>query len=147
MFKTTIIEDTHLTLAAIPFKVEANNSLNFCDCKQFEKICQVFVSFQSIILNFFWSYHLSRTSVYIFHCQCNIKKITIFLFKVIYRQCWKTAAVHQGMIMLDEWDKGENYNLASLEPVRRELVQPLLPWHNSTFGRNPGEVASEMVRW
>ena len=28
-FKTTIIEDTHLTLASIPFKVEANNSLIF----------------------------------------------------------------------------------------------------------------------
>ena len=26
---TTIIEDTHLTLAVIPFKVEANNSLIF----------------------------------------------------------------------------------------------------------------------
>ena len=26
-FRTTIIEDTHLTLATIPFKVEANNSL------------------------------------------------------------------------------------------------------------------------
>ena len=25
-FRTTIIEDTHLTLAAIPFKVEANSS-------------------------------------------------------------------------------------------------------------------------
>ena len=28
-FKTTITEDTHLTLAGIPFKVEANNSLIF----------------------------------------------------------------------------------------------------------------------
>ena len=29
-FKTTIIEDTHLTLAVILFEVEANNSLIFC---------------------------------------------------------------------------------------------------------------------
>ena len=28
-FRTAIIEDTHLTLAGIPFKVEANNSLIF----------------------------------------------------------------------------------------------------------------------
>ena len=27
VFKTTIIEDTHLTLAGIPFNVETNNSL------------------------------------------------------------------------------------------------------------------------
>ena len=38
-FRTTIIGDTHLTLAAIPFKVEANNSLIFLR----EKICRVFI--------------------------------------------------------------------------------------------------------
>ena len=36
-FKTTIIEDTHLTLTAIPFKVEANNSLNFLPLQTYEK--------------------------------------------------------------------------------------------------------------
>ena len=36
-FKMTIIEDTHLTLAAIPFKVEANNSLIFLPLQTYEK--------------------------------------------------------------------------------------------------------------
>ena len=36
-FKTTIIEDTHLTLAAIPFNVEANNSLIFLPLQTYEK--------------------------------------------------------------------------------------------------------------
>ena len=36
-FRTTIIEDTHLTLAAISFKVEANNSLFFCHYKHTRK--------------------------------------------------------------------------------------------------------------
>ena len=36
-FRMTIIEDTHLTLAVIPFKVEANNSLNFLLLQTYEK--------------------------------------------------------------------------------------------------------------
>ena len=36
-FKTTIIEDTHLTLAVVPFKVEANNSLIFLPLQTYEK--------------------------------------------------------------------------------------------------------------
>ena len=40
-FKTIIIEDTHLTLGAIPFKVEANNSNFFVITNVREKICQV----------------------------------------------------------------------------------------------------------
>ena len=36
-FRTTIIEDTHLTLAVIPFKVEANNSLIFLLLQTYEK--------------------------------------------------------------------------------------------------------------
>ena len=36
-FKTTIIEDTHLTLIDIPFKVEANNSLIFLPLQTYEK--------------------------------------------------------------------------------------------------------------
>ena len=35
--RTTIIEDTHLALAVIPFKVEANNSLFFCHYKHTRK--------------------------------------------------------------------------------------------------------------
>ena len=36
-FRTTIIEDTHLTLAVLPSKVEANNSLIFMLLKTYEK--------------------------------------------------------------------------------------------------------------
>ena len=36
-FRMTIIEDTHLTLAVIPFKVEANNSLMFLPLQTYEK--------------------------------------------------------------------------------------------------------------
>ena len=35
--RTAIIEDTHLTLAVIPFKVEANNSLIFVPLQTYEK--------------------------------------------------------------------------------------------------------------
>ena len=49
-FRTTIIEDTHLTLAAIPFKVKANNSLILLSLQTYErKIGQVSVPLQSII--------------------------------------------------------------------------------------------------
>ena len=46
-FRTTITEDTHLTLAVIPFKVEANNSLIFLLLQTYEE--KFFVSLQSII--------------------------------------------------------------------------------------------------
>ena len=36
-FRTTIIEDTHLTLAVIPFKVETNNCLIFLSLQTYEK--------------------------------------------------------------------------------------------------------------
>ena len=36
-FKTTVIEDTHVTLMGIPFKVEANNSLIFLPLQTYEK--------------------------------------------------------------------------------------------------------------
>ena len=36
-FRATIIEDTHLTLAAIPFNVEANNCLIFLLLQTYEK--------------------------------------------------------------------------------------------------------------
>ena len=49
-FRMNIIEDTHLTLAVIPFKVEANNSFNFFAITNTrEKICRVSVPVQSII--------------------------------------------------------------------------------------------------
>ena len=49
-FRTAIIEDTHLTLAVIPFKAEAKNSLFFAITNIQEKICRVSVPLQSIIL-------------------------------------------------------------------------------------------------
>ena len=36
-FRTTVVEDPHLTLAVIPFKVEANNSLNLLLLETYEK--------------------------------------------------------------------------------------------------------------
>ena len=36
-FRATIIDDTHLTLTGIPFKVEANNSLIFLSLQIYEK--------------------------------------------------------------------------------------------------------------
>ena len=48
-FRTTIIEDTHLTLAVIPFKVEANNFFNFFAVTSIqEKNCRVSVPVQSL---------------------------------------------------------------------------------------------------
>ena len=47
-FRMTIIEDTHLTLAAIPFKVEANNSFIYLPLQTYEKKI-VSVPLQSII--------------------------------------------------------------------------------------------------
>ena len=47
--KTTVLEDTHLTLAVIPFKAGTNNSLFFSLLHTREKISQVSVPVQSII--------------------------------------------------------------------------------------------------
>ena len=41
-FRTTIIEDTHLTLEVIPFKVKANNSLILLSFQTYEKILAEF---------------------------------------------------------------------------------------------------------
>ena len=43
-----------------------------------------------------------------------LKNYTIFLFKILCWRYWKTAAVHQRLIMLAEWD--EDNKLAPLEP-------------------------------
>ena len=49
-FRTTVVEDTHLTRAVIPFKVGANNSLiKIAITNIREKICRVSVPVQSII--------------------------------------------------------------------------------------------------
>ena len=48
-YRTTIIEDTHLTLAVIPFKVEANNFLIFHHYKHTRENLPSSVPLQSII--------------------------------------------------------------------------------------------------
>ena len=48
-FRTTIIEDIHLTIAAILFKVELNNSLFFCYYKHTRKKLSSFRCLQSMI--------------------------------------------------------------------------------------------------
>ena len=58
-FRTTIIKDTHLTLAVISFKVKANNSLIFfAIINRREKFCGVSVPLQSLIpcLNYYAGY-------------------------------------------------------------------------------------------
>ena len=60
-FRTTIIEDTHLLLAAILFTVEANYSIVFFAITNIrEKNCRVSIPVKSIIpwatLCFTWSY-------------------------------------------------------------------------------------------
>ena len=44
-FRTTVVEDTQLTLAAIPFKAEANNSLIVLPLQTYEKKFAKFRSF------------------------------------------------------------------------------------------------------
>ena len=49
-FTTTTIEDTHLTLTVVLFKLEANNSLTILLLQTYEKkICRVFVPAKSVI--------------------------------------------------------------------------------------------------
>ena len=49
-FRTTITEDTHLTLAVILFKIEANNSLIFLLLQTYEKqCCQVSIPFHCLL--------------------------------------------------------------------------------------------------
>ena len=48
-FKTTNIEDTHLTLGVNPFKVEANNSLIFCHYKHMRKNLPSFRSYNFFV--------------------------------------------------------------------------------------------------
>ena len=49
MFRTTGVEDTRLTLAAIPFQVGVNNSLNFLLLQTFKnKIGRVSVPVETI---------------------------------------------------------------------------------------------------
>ena len=54
-FRTTVIEDTHLTLAVVPFEVGVNNYLIFFVIINIrEKICRVSVPLQFIITSRFF---------------------------------------------------------------------------------------------
>ena len=71
-FKTTIIKDTNLTLAVIPFKVEANNSLIFCHYKHMRKKFEfpflfIFITPWCLYVTA-WSYPLILASLNI--CLC-----------------------------------------------------------------------------
>ena len=63
--RATIIEDTHLTLEGIPFKVEANSSLIFLPLQTYEKkICRVSVPvhiYNSLIR---WSVYIKLMSIF-----------------------------------------------------------------------------------
>ena len=83
-----------------------------------------------------------------FTVNTKLKLLIIFLFKILCRQCWKTAAVHQRMIMLDEWD--EDIELAPLEPVVEWAVSTSTSFTYSTLASPLGGVVSGMVhsgRW
>ena len=69
------------------------------------------------------------------------------MFKVSYWQCWKTTAIHLRMILLVEWSKEENKDLAPLEPVVEKAGSTSTCFAYSTFGSRFGGAASEMVHW
>ena len=56
VFTTTVVEDTHLTLAGIPFKVEATNSLIFLLLQTYEKKFAEFFESCSVNKSFLSSY-------------------------------------------------------------------------------------------
>ena len=62
-----------------------------------------------------------------FNANAILEILTIFLIKIL---CWKTAAAHQRIIMLDEWDE-DNEQLAMLEPVGERAgstsFSPIIP--------------------
>ena len=88
--------------------------------------------------------HLSCSSVRVFHCQCNIKTFNIFMLKLLWWRCWKTAAVHQRIIMLDEWD--ETNKLTPLELVIKRAGSTASSFAHSNFGSSLDEVASGMLK-
>ena len=85
--------------------------------------------------------------VCIFRCQCNIKILTIILFKLLCWKCWKRAAVHQRMIMVDDWD--EDNELALLEPALEKAGSgsTSTSFAYSIFGSHLGRATFGMVHW
>ena len=55
-----------------------------------------------------------------------LKLLLFSCFKILCWQCWKTAAVHQRMIMLDEWDEDNELPPSPLVPLTTVFVE-LLP--------------------
>ena len=77
-FKATIIEDTHLTLAVISFKNEANNSLIFLPLQTYETKFAEFpflLVYNSLICAKNYRFYRNVNSAKIFSCVCNGKKI------------------------------------------------------------------------
>ena len=74
-----------------------------------------------------------------------LKTLGIFLFRMLCCQCWKTASVHQRMIMLDEWD--EDNELAPLEPVVERVGSTATSFTFSNCGSRLGGVTSGMLQW
>ena len=63
-FKTTVMEDTHLTLAVIPFKVETNNSLFFSITNIREKFAK-FPFLLTYTIPWFYIYICAHVTIYI----------------------------------------------------------------------------------
>ena len=76
-----------------------------------------------------------------------LKIRTIFLFKILCWQCWKTTAVDQRMIMLDECDKDDKNDLTPLEPVVKRAGSTSTSFAYSTFGSHLDRGASGMVHY
>ena len=91
MFKTTIIEDTHLTLEAILFKVEVNNSLVSLLLQTCEKNFAEFpflYSVYSLITLKKYKFYRNGNSANLFLYICNNKK-----FKELFTPTWNGIAV------------------------------------------------------
>ena len=87
-FKTTIIEDIHLTLAVVPFKVEANKSLIFCHYKHTRKNLpsfRYFTVYNSLMKS------ISRFKNLSFHGDFKMGVLNVFLFELEANQCTKNS--------------------------------------------------------
>ena len=96
------------------------------------------------LAEFFFRIVISLVPVFVsFTVNAILLILTIFLFKILCWQCWKTAAVHQRMVMLDEWN--EDNELAPLEPVVEKAGSTSTSFAFSTVSSHLGGVASEML--
>ena len=97
-----------------------DNKLNYLSAK-------AWWNFSSSHLN--WSFFyvaISLAPVFVsFTVSAILKTLTIFLFKILCWLSWKTATVHQRMLMVDEWDEKKYNELAPLG--ERLLPSHILP--------------------